>query len=88
LSELPNLERGILYRLNELGLFEICDIQPVPVDMLSHFMQKEKAKAILQCARGEDRPELPSLTGKFSGRHAWRLNPGPSQRRRRSNSGT
>jgi nucleotidyltransferase/DNA polymerase involved in DNA repair len=81
-SALPHLEKGTVYRLNKLGLFEIRDIQPVPVDMLSHFMQKEKAKAILQCARGEDRPKLPALTGKLRGRHAWRLSPGPSQRRR------
>jgi len=86
LSVLPNLEKGILFRLNKLGLFEIRDIQPVPVDMLSHFIHKDKAKAILQCARGEDRPYLPTLAKKPSGRHAWRLNPKPSQRQRHQNS--
>jgi len=84
LSVLPNLEKGILYRLNKLGLFEIRDIQPVPLDMLSQFLPLEKARGILQCARGEDRPKLPMLADKPHGHQVWRLRPRLSKRRRRT----
>jgi len=87
LSALPNIERGILYRLNKLGLFVIRDIQPVALDMLSHFVPPEKASGILQCAKGEDRPMLPLLTDRPSGRQR-RLNPRPRKRRRKSDSGS
>jgi len=76
LKALPSLDVGILFRLQRLGLFQIRDLQPVPVEMLSHFMQAHKAKNVLQCARGEDRPRLPMLADKpGESRHAWRLEP-------------
>ena len=84
LSAIPNLEKGILYRLNKLGLFEIRDIQPVPLDMLSQFLPLENARGILQCARGEDRPKLPMLAEKPHNHQVWRLKPRLSKRRRRT----
>jgi len=76
LKALPSLESGILFRLHRLGLFQIRDLQPVPVDMLSQFMQASKAKNLLQCAKGEDRPRLPMLADRpGESRHAWRLEP-------------
>ena len=76
LKVLQNLEAGLLFRLNRLGLYQVRDLQPVPVDMLSHFMQPEKAKSLIQCARGEDRPRLPMLADKPNeSRHGWRITP-------------
>jgi hypothetical protein len=76
LRALPNLEASLLFRLNRLGLYQIRDLQPVPVDMLSHFMRGDKAKSLLQRARGEDRQRLPMLADKPSeSRHTWRIEP-------------
>jgi hypothetical protein len=76
LAAMPSLEKGVLFRLNRLGLYEIRDLQPVPVDMLAHFMQRDAAKKLLQSAKGEDRPKLPMLADKPNeSRHAWRLEP-------------
>ena len=76
LKAISSIEAGILFRLNRLGLYQIRDLQPVPVDMLSQFIQSEKAKSILQAARGEDRPRLPMLADKPNeSRHTWRIEP-------------
>jgi nucleotidyltransferase/DNA polymerase involved in DNA repair len=76
LKALPSLEAGPLFRLNRLGLFLIRDLQPVPVDLLAHFIDGAKAKKLLQCARGEDRPRLPMLADRPNeARHCWRVEP-------------
>ncbi|MCL1908614.1 MAG: hypothetical protein FWG12_04515 [Holophagaceae bacterium] len=76
LGALPSVEAGVLFRLNRLGLFQIRDLQPVPVNMLAQFVRQDIAKKIIQCARGEDRPHLPMLADKpHESRHSWRLEP-------------
>ena len=76
LKVLPAIEAGILFRLNRLGLHQVRDLQPVPVNMLSQFVREDKAKKIIQCARGEDRTRLPMLADRPNeSRHTWRLEP-------------
>ena len=76
LQILPSMEEKTLLWLRRLGLVQIRDLQPVPVATLSKFMAQDKAKAVLQCARGEDRPKLPMLADKpGESRHSWRIEP-------------
>jgi len=76
LKTLPRLEDGILFRLNRLGLYQIRDLQPVPVNMLAQFVREDKARNLVQCARGEDRPRLPMLANKpHESQHLWRIEP-------------
>lgn len=76
LKALQSLEAGILFRLGRLGLHQIRDLQPVPLDLLTRFLQADKAKKLLQRARGEDRQRLPMLADKPNeSRRAWRIEP-------------
>jgi len=76
LKALPNMEGDTLFRLHRLGLYQIRDLQPVPLNVLSNVVRQDKAKTILQCARGEDRPKLPMLADSpHESRHSWRIEP-------------
>ena|GEM_PF-413452 len=76
LKAIQSIEAGIMFRLNRLGLYQIRDLQSVPVNMLAQFAREDRAKNIIQCARGEDRPRLPMLADKPNeSRHTWRMEP-------------
>jgi hypothetical protein len=76
LKLLPSIEGKTQIWLHRLGLVQIGDLQPVPVATLSKFMPQDKAKTVLQCARGEDRPRLPMLADRpGESRHTWRIEP-------------
>jgi hypothetical protein len=76
IKALPNVERDTLGRLQRLGLYQIRDLQPVPLNVLINVVRQDKAKSLLQCARGEDRPRLPMLADSpHESRHSWRIEP-------------
>jgi len=76
IKALPTVETDTLSRLQRLGLYQVRDLQPVPLDVLTKVVRQDRAKTILQCARGEDRPKLPMLADRpHESRHTWRLEP-------------